>query len=241
MIDLSEDPYGNVASSSGSLTTPFGFTGVYTDAESGLYYAIHRYYDPTTATWLTIDPAVSSTMQPYQYVHGDPLDRTDPLGLWDFNPVDWGKAAVGGAGDVAGAVGGAAVHAAGTVGGAAKGAWEATGGNAVNWAQTRNCVRNPFGGDNNNGGCGTTLSTSQGGKLIAGTVLVVGGTVLTAGLSDALLATGAALDTTEIGGAFEALDLGIHAPFILAPGLTLAGLGLASIGWAFDGSGCYTR
>jgi RHS repeat-associated protein len=74
-------------SSSGSLTTPFGFTGVYTDAESGLLAATHRYYDPVTATWLTTDPAVSSTMQPYQYAIGSPVNHRDPGGLLSIGDI----------------------------------------------------------------------------------------------------------------------------------------------------------
>ncbi len=75
------NPYGNVVSTSGSLTSPFGYTGVYTDTESGLLAATHRYYDPTTATWLTVDPLLSSTMQPYAYVAGNPVNAADPAGL----------------------------------------------------------------------------------------------------------------------------------------------------------------
>ena len=75
------NPYGGGESTSGSLTSPFGFAGMYTDAESGLLAATHRYYDPTTATWLSVDPLVLSTMQPYQYVAGNPLNATDLSGL----------------------------------------------------------------------------------------------------------------------------------------------------------------
>ena len=39
--------------------------------------------------------------------------------------------------------------------------WDATAGKAVNYVQTANlCLRAPWGGNNNNGGCHTTLSTS---------------------------------------------------------------------------------
>ena len=40
-----------------------------------------RYYDPSTAQFLTVDPAVSTTLSPYGYVQGDPLNGTDPTGL----------------------------------------------------------------------------------------------------------------------------------------------------------------
>lgn len=74
------DPYGNSVSTSGSLTSPFGFSGQYTDAESGLIYLRARYYDPSTSQFLTVDPKVSSTMSPYAYVAGNPLNDVDPTG-----------------------------------------------------------------------------------------------------------------------------------------------------------------
>jgi RHS repeat-associated protein len=74
------DPYGNVIGSTGALTS-LGFAGQYRDGESGLYYLRARYYDPTTAQFLTRDPAVVTTRSPYGYVHGDPLNGRDPTGL----------------------------------------------------------------------------------------------------------------------------------------------------------------
>jgi RHS repeat-associated protein len=75
------DPYGNVASTSGSLTTNLMFGGQYLDAESGLYYIRARYLDVSTGQWLTRDPAVGSTRSPYAYVAGNPLNTSDPSGL----------------------------------------------------------------------------------------------------------------------------------------------------------------
>jgi RHS repeat-associated protein len=41
--------YGNrLASSTGTTYNPFGYTGQYTDSESGLLYLRARYYDPVT-------------------------------------------------------------------------------------------------------------------------------------------------------------------------------------------------
>ena len=45
------------------------------------YYLQARYYDPTTAQFLSLDPAVDSTLSPYAYVAGNPLNATDPSGL----------------------------------------------------------------------------------------------------------------------------------------------------------------
>jgi hypothetical protein len=69
-----------------------------------------RYYDSAVGQFLTVDPEVATTLSPYGYVAGDPLNAGDPLGLWPFGL----------------------------------------------------CLRNPFGGNNGNGGCQTVLSTSQG-------------------------------------------------------------------------------
>jgi RHS repeat-associated protein len=61
-------------------STPFGFQGGYTDP-SGLVYFINRYYDPSTAQWLSVDPAVTTTGQPYVITGADPINLTDPMGL----------------------------------------------------------------------------------------------------------------------------------------------------------------
>jgi len=42
--------------------------------------AAHRYYDPTTGEFLTVDPDVASTKQPYTYAGDDPVNATDPSG-----------------------------------------------------------------------------------------------------------------------------------------------------------------
>ena len=43
--------------------------------------AINRYYDPTTDQFLSVDPAVADTNQPYVFTNDNPLNATDPLGL----------------------------------------------------------------------------------------------------------------------------------------------------------------
>jgi hypothetical protein len=44
-------------------------------------FVINRYYDPTTDQFLSIDPEVASTDQPYVFTNDDPLNAEDPLGL----------------------------------------------------------------------------------------------------------------------------------------------------------------
>jgi hypothetical protein len=45
--------------------------------------AINRYYDPSTDQFLSIDPDVTTTDQPYVFTNDDPLNYDDPLGLKD--------------------------------------------------------------------------------------------------------------------------------------------------------------
>jgi RHS repeat-associated protein len=78
------DPYGGLASSTGSITNPFRFCGQYQDSESSFYYLRARYYDPVTAEFISKDRASNVTRQPYQYVNGSPLNGIDPAGLWGF-------------------------------------------------------------------------------------------------------------------------------------------------------------
>ncbi len=84
------DPYGELLSSTnpGSVTNPFRFQGEYQDGESGLYYLRARYYDPATAQFMSVDPAVSQTRSPYAYVACNPLNATDGsrLDAWYNDP-----------------------------------------------------------------------------------------------------------------------------------------------------------
>ena len=77
----SYDPYGTRHVHGGQVLTPLGFAGQYTDAETGLLYLRARYYDPATAQFLTVDPLVSLTAQPYTYASANPLNAIDPTGL----------------------------------------------------------------------------------------------------------------------------------------------------------------
>ncbi len=86
---------------------PFLFAGQYLDPTSGLYYMRARWYDPATAQFLTVDPLVAVTGQPYAYVGGDPVNAVDAWGLQGGASIltwaaaisfDEGAAAVCGAG-----------------------------------------------------------------------------------------------------------------------------------------------
>jgi RHS repeat-associated protein len=75
-------PAGAVTTTGNTVTTPIGFAGGYTDSESGFVYLVNRYYDPGTGQFITRDPLLALTGSPYGYALGDPLDITDPLGLF---------------------------------------------------------------------------------------------------------------------------------------------------------------
>jgi RHS repeat-associated protein len=75
------DAYGNTTGSTGTATSPLGYDGQYTSSDTGLIYLRARVYDPATAQFLTIDPAVSLTREPYVYVGDNPLNLFDPSGL----------------------------------------------------------------------------------------------------------------------------------------------------------------
>jgi RHS repeat-associated protein len=82
------DAYGNRTGSTGTATTPFGFAGEYTDAETGFVYLRARYYDPATGQFMSRDPLVAMTGSAYAYVAGNPLNGTDPSGLC-WGPGCW--------------------------------------------------------------------------------------------------------------------------------------------------------
>lgn len=85
----SYDAYGNLTSSTGSVANPFLFAGQYKDTQSGLYYMQARYYDSTTAQFLSRDPAVIVTRSVFEYVNSNPLNVIDPGGLdgCGWNPI----------------------------------------------------------------------------------------------------------------------------------------------------------
>lgn len=82
------DAWGNPLTVGGlTATTPYGYAGSYTDA-TGLLYLINRYYDPATGQFDSIDPMLLQTQQPYAYVDGNPVSKTDPAGR-QYRCLDW--------------------------------------------------------------------------------------------------------------------------------------------------------
>ena len=77
---FSYDTYGRTLRHAGPASTPLQFDGQYTDAESGFQYLRARYYDPATAQFLTADPLVSATGEPYGFAGNNPLNELIRLG-----------------------------------------------------------------------------------------------------------------------------------------------------------------
>ena len=87
--DADYDTYGLPQTGIGTATatvTRFGYAGEYTDP-TGYLYLRNRYYDPTSAQFLTVDPLIQATGDPYGYTAGNPLQFTDPLGLTWWKPT----------------------------------------------------------------------------------------------------------------------------------------------------------
>jgi RHS repeat-associated protein len=77
------DTFGVRTAHTGAADSLFGFTGNWTDPDTGLVLLRARDYDPATGQFLSVDPAVDTTSQPYAYAGNDPVLLTDPSGL-DF-------------------------------------------------------------------------------------------------------------------------------------------------------------
>ena len=91
----SYDPFGKV-----QVTTPAAtvgrptivsnlrLPGQYEDTEIGLYYNYFRNYDPLIGKYLQIDPiGLQGGINNFAYAEGNPIGRSDPLGL--FDPNSW--------------------------------------------------------------------------------------------------------------------------------------------------------
>ncbi len=83
------DPYGLILTRIGNNPQPFTYVGEYgvrQEGDDGLYQMQARYYDAGKGRFLSPEPVWPQTLEPvslnpYQYVGGDPLGFIDPSGL----------------------------------------------------------------------------------------------------------------------------------------------------------------
>jgi RHS repeat-associated protein len=78
----SYDPAGNLTGSTGTTKPILGYDGELTDWDTGLIYLQARVYDPSISQFLTRDPLDAQTGQAYEYAGDNPIDNSDPSGLW---------------------------------------------------------------------------------------------------------------------------------------------------------------
>jgi RHS repeat-associated protein len=86
------DAFGNVrkvesqeAANDRRFEMPLRMAGQYEDAETGLFYNVHRYYDPQRGHYLTPDPiGMGGGADSYAYVDSNPLAGVDPHGLFEI-------------------------------------------------------------------------------------------------------------------------------------------------------------
>jgi len=77
--------YGQLTHVAGGLDTPLRWAGAYQDSATGLYYMIHRYYEPATAQFTSVDPLLRLTGAAYEYGNDDPKNVSDLTGLCTFD------------------------------------------------------------------------------------------------------------------------------------------------------------
>lgn len=86
--------FGFEAGNGAAVACPLSFQGQYRDADSGLHYNYHRYYDPRLARFLTPDPiGIAGGTNLYRYVT-NPKTWIDPYGLFELTVkarCDWNQ------------------------------------------------------------------------------------------------------------------------------------------------------
>ena len=81
------DAFGTIINQTGNADNSIKYAGYQQDEESGLYYLNARYYDSTTARFITEDSYRGQANDPlslnlYQYCSGNPIKYDDPTGHW---------------------------------------------------------------------------------------------------------------------------------------------------------------
>ncbi len=90
-------PNGAIWKHTGTLGTQMGWAGQYRmHTENQLIYLRARTYDPVTAQFLSVDPVVDQTGEPYGYAASNPVNLSDPTGLSTHSVCSQGSVTLGG-------------------------------------------------------------------------------------------------------------------------------------------------
>ncbi|MBN1536356.1 MAG: RHS repeat-associated core domain-containing protein [Anaerolineales bacterium] len=83
------DPYGSLVENNAydGVTTPYGYTGEYTDAASGMVYLRARYYNPAQGRFVSRDVWEGDEIKPlsynsWVYAYSNPTNIIDPSGMY---------------------------------------------------------------------------------------------------------------------------------------------------------------
>ncbi len=84
------DPYGQMVSADGTGSSGYGFTGEQFDRYTQFVFLRARYYRPEIGEFVSKDPysgllSEPQSMNGWGYVHGNPVNRTDPSGECVFS------------------------------------------------------------------------------------------------------------------------------------------------------------
>jgi hypothetical protein len=197
---------------------------------------VHRYYDPATGQFLSVDPLVDETGKSYAYTGDDPENEADSSGLSGAPPeatIEYEDTHVCGYDGVK----------CGSLGSAADDVTSA-------FASASNDVTNALASATE----WVNKNKDAIGLIVAGAVVVVGATIVTGGLIDLTVLTVEGAETVAISesaegsatGLLELVDVAVHAPLVLAPGFVVGGMGLGLVGWGINslvsangtGTGC---
>ncbi|MDD5669379.1 MAG: hypothetical protein PHE58_05050 [Candidatus Omnitrophica bacterium] len=86
------DAFGNLMSSSGTLTNNYRFQTKELHSKSSLVYFGGRWYNPAVGRWITPDPlGIIDGPNLYCYLNNNPINDLDPWGLCGGQPP-WGQA-----------------------------------------------------------------------------------------------------------------------------------------------------
>jgi RHS repeat-associated protein len=85
------NPYGTVRGNGTITATTKGYIGQQQDTTTGLDYLHNRHYNPALGVFLSVDPLVVTTHDPYTYTNGNPTTLNDPSGLEPHLPGPAGR------------------------------------------------------------------------------------------------------------------------------------------------------